>query len=40
MLRIIYSDWLYGVHIKTSRVSILGTYMTYIYAYNLMNIEI
>ena len=22
------ADWLYGVRIKTSRVSVLGTYMT------------
>ena len=32
------ADWLLGVRIKTSRVSVLGTYMTFIYTYNLMNI--
>ena len=31
------ADWLYGVRIKTSRVSVLGTYMTS-KPLNLMNI--
>ena len=30
------ADWLYGVRIKISRVSVLGTYMTYIYIYILI----
>ena len=33
-IRIIHTldaDWLYGIRIKSSRVSVLGTYMTYRY---------
>ena len=28
MVNTLRADWLYGVRIKTSRVSVLGTYMT------------
>ena len=31
-------DWLQGVRINTYRVSVLGIYITYIYAYKLINI--
>ena len=38
------ADWLYGVRIKTSRVSLLGTYITSRYMlvteYLIINIEI